>query len=83
MNGLSVVSVTGAHHAILLVSDLDGTELAKLSTAVSVPLARRLEASLLRAHGVFASLQFERPFQLLTSNSDDWLGSEKAFYPER
>ena len=46
MNGLSVVSVNGTHHAILLVSDLDSAELAQLSRAVSVPLARRLEVSL-------------------------------------
>jgi len=43
MNGLSVVSVTDSNHAILLVSDLDSTDLAQLSRAVSVPLAGRLE----------------------------------------
>ena len=43
MNGLLVVSVTDSNHAILLVSDLDSAELAKLSRAVSVPLAGRLE----------------------------------------
>lgn len=42
VNGLSVVSVAGAHHAILLVGDLDTTELTQLSHAVSVPLVRRL-----------------------------------------
>jgi hypothetical protein len=46
LNGLSVMSVNGTHHAILLVSDLDGTELAQLSNAVSVPLARRLDLAL-------------------------------------
>ena len=43
VNGLSVVSVEGTHHAILLVSDLDTAELTQLSRAVSMPLARRLE----------------------------------------
>ncbi len=45
MNGLSVVAVNGTDHAILLVGDLDSTELAQLSRAVSVPLARRLGMS--------------------------------------
>src|SRR5262245_37920964 len=43
MNGLSVVSVNGRRHAILLVSDLNPAELTQLSRAVSMPLARRLE----------------------------------------
>ena len=51
MKGLSVVSVTGTQHAILLVSDLDSAELAQLSRAVSVPLARRLEVSLMPDRG--------------------------------
>ena len=54
MNGLSVVSVNGTHHAILLVSDLESTELTQLSRAVSVPLARRLEVSLMPDRGSFA-----------------------------
>jgi hypothetical protein len=45
VNGLSVVSVTGSHHAILLVSDLDRAELTQLSSTVAVPLAGRLERS--------------------------------------
>lgn len=61
MNGLSVVSVHGTRHAILLVSDLDSAELAQLSRAVSVPLARRLEGSLMPDRGSIASLLFERP----------------------
>jgi len=44
MNGLSVVSVNGSRHAILLVSDLENAWLTQLSKAVSVPLARRLAA---------------------------------------
>jgi hypothetical protein len=42
MNGLSVVAVNGRHHAILLVGDLEGTELTALSRIVSLPLAQRL-----------------------------------------
>ena len=42
VNGLSVASIRGAHHAILLVSDLDGRELTRLSTSVSVPLVEQL-----------------------------------------
>ena len=41
-NGLSVVSVNGAGHAILLVGDLENAELAELSEIVATPLARRL-----------------------------------------
>src|SRR4029079_1521854 len=61
LNGLSVLSVNGTHHAILLVSDLESADLVQLPHAVSVPLARRLEVSLLPDRGAFASLQFERP----------------------
>jgi hypothetical protein len=57
-DGLSVVAVEGNRHAILLVSDLDGAELSQLSTAVAVPLARRLEVSRVPARGSLASLQF-------------------------
>jgi len=47
VNGLSVVSVRGARHAILLVGDLEARELTQLSRTVSVPLARQLEGSLI------------------------------------
>jgi hypothetical protein len=57
MNGLSVVSVDGTHHAVLLVSDLESAELTQLSKAVSVPLTRRLEVSLMPDLGSVASLQ--------------------------
>jgi hypothetical protein len=69
LNGLSVVSVNGARHAILLVSDLDTEALAQLSGTVSVPLARRLEASLAPDRGSLASLQFEHPFGSSIFNS--------------
>lgn len=78
VNGLSVMSVNGTRHAVLLVSDLGSTDLAQLSRAVSVPLARRLEVSLMPDRGSVASLQFERPFQSLTLNSVDWPGSDAA-----
>jgi putative zinc finger protein len=42
VNGLSVASIRGARHAILLVSDLEGGELTQLSTAVAVPLVEQL-----------------------------------------
>ena len=76
--GLSVVSVNGSHHAILLVSDLENTELTQLSKFISVPLARRLEASVAADRGSLASLQFKGPFQSLTLNSGDWPGSDAA-----
>jgi hypothetical protein len=41
-DGLSVVSVDGPHHAILLVSDLGKTELAQLSAIIAKPLEQRL-----------------------------------------
>jgi anti-sigma factor RsiW len=47
VNGLSVVSVRGARHAILLVGDLEERELTQLSRTVAVPLARQLEGSLI------------------------------------
>jgi len=56
MNGLSVVSVDGTHHSVLLVSDLESAELAELSKVVSVPLAQHLEVSLAPDLGRLATL---------------------------
>jgi hypothetical protein len=42
MDGLSVVSVNGSRHAIVLVSDLRSGELTQLSQIVSLPLVQRL-----------------------------------------
>ena len=42
MEGLSVVSVNGTRHAIMLVSDLEKNELTQLAGVVSLPLAQRL-----------------------------------------
>jgi hypothetical protein len=47
VSGLSVASIRGAHHAILLVSDLEGPELTQLSTTVSVPLVDQLLSGLI------------------------------------
>ncbi len=41
-DGLSVVSVSGSRHAILLVSDLGSDELTELSRTVALPLAQRV-----------------------------------------
>jgi len=79
MNGLSVVSVDGTHHTIVLVSDLDSAELTGLAKAVSLPLAQRLEVSLGRDQGSFASLQqFVDPLQSLMLDSSEGSRS-KAF----
>jgi anti-sigma factor RsiW len=54
--GLSVVSVNGSRHAVLLVSDLENAELAQLSQAVSLPLAQRLAERPVAGRGTMASL---------------------------
>jgi len=69
MNGLSVMSVNGTDHAILLVSDLETNELAQLSRAVSVPLARRL-GTLVPDRSWPAALIFSRPVVELAMASD-------------
>jgi hypothetical protein len=56
MDGLSVVAVHGPRHAILLVSDLGTAELTQLSTAVSIPLARQIDAGLSRPSTATAAL---------------------------
>jgi hypothetical protein len=42
LDGLSVVSVTGSHHAVVLVGDLSVAELMQLARIVSLPLLQRL-----------------------------------------
>lgn len=42
VDGLSVVSVNGSRHAIMLVSDLEKSELTQLAEIVSLPLVQRL-----------------------------------------
>jgi hypothetical protein len=56
IGGMSVVAVNGPHHMILLVSDVDAGELARLSKAVALPLAR-LDASLPDIRGTVAALE--------------------------
>jgi hypothetical protein len=67
MNGLSVVSVNGSRHAVLLVSDLGSAELAQLSQAVSLPLAQRLAARFTPDRDTMASLYVSPTLQ-------DWHG---------
>jgi hypothetical protein len=55
-NGLSVVSVNGSRHAVLLVSDLGSAELTRLSQAVSLPLAQRLAERLVPGRDTMTSL---------------------------
>jgi hypothetical protein len=62
MDGLSVVSVTGSQHAILLVSDLPSSELTQLSRMVSLPLAQRA-GGLIPDGGTPAALFFTQPVQ--------------------
>ena len=70
-NGLSVVSVNGATHAILLVSDLESPELTQLSRIVSVPLAQRLQGSLLPDRSALAALFVPSTGPTLKSDSPD------------
>ena len=42
LDGLSVVSVNGSRHAVMLVSDLEKSELTQLAGIVSLPLVERL-----------------------------------------
>jgi hypothetical protein len=54
---LSVVSVTGSGHAVLLVSDLGRSELTQLSRIVSLPLIQRLQGKLFASdRGLLAAL---------------------------
>jgi len=46
-NGYAVVSVGGAGHTVLLVSDLGAEDLVQLSEAVSVPLVQQLDGNVL------------------------------------
>jgi len=61
VNGLSVVSVNGTRHAILLVSDLSTEELTRLSQAVSVPLVGRLDVALTPLASTIAGLRGPAP----------------------
>jgi len=59
---LSVVSVTGSGHAVLLVSDLGRPELTQLSRIVSLPLVQRLQGTLFAPdRGLLAALRIIPP----------------------
>jgi hypothetical protein len=73
-NGLSVVSVNGSRHAILLVSDLGSAELTQLSQAVSLPLAQRLAERVVPGRDSMASL-----FVLPELQEPAWLNANPMF----
>jgi hypothetical protein len=69
MDGLSVVSVNGSRHAIMLVSDLERAELTQLARMVSVPLVERL-ADVAPNRTRRTAWLFGRPVQELARNSE-------------
>jgi hypothetical protein len=69
MNGLSVVSVNGSRHAIMLVSDLERTELTQLAGIVSLPLVQRL-VDVTPDRGKPRAWLFAHPVQELAWSSD-------------
>lgn len=69
LDGLSVVSVNGSRHAVMLVSDLENHALTQLAGIVSRPLVQRLgEATSNRATPT--AWLFARPVQELARDSD-------------
>jgi len=62
LDGLSVVSVNGSRHAVVLVSDLEKKELTNLAGIVSLPLVQRL-ADVARDPTTTTSWLFVPPFQ--------------------
>jgi hypothetical protein len=64
--GLSVVSVNGARHAVMLVGDLEQSELTQLAGIVSLPLAERLADGIADSPDTTAGL-FGPPVQGLAS----------------
>ena len=67
-NGLSVVSVSGSRHAVLMVSDLASDQLQQLSTIVALPLAQRLQGRTLSTnHDLVVALQTVLPVGLCLS----------------
>lgn len=72
MNGLSVVSVNGSRHAVLLVGDLGSADLTQLSQAVSLPLAQRLATRFTFARDTMASL-----YVLPTLQRPAWLDADR------
>jgi hypothetical protein len=68
MDGLSVVAVDGARHAIMLVSDLDKTALTHLARIVSLPLVQRLAD--VRPDRTRQTTWLGQPVQELSRHSD-------------
>ena len=65
-NGYAVVSVRGARHTVLLVSDLDAQDLVQLSDAVSVPLLQQLDRNVfLSNHQPLAAVCLRTPVENL------------------
>jgi hypothetical protein len=69
MEGLSVVSVNGSRHAVMLVSDLEKNELTQLAGIVSLPLVQRL-ADVTSDRTKPTAWLFAQPVQELAWDSD-------------
>ena len=69
MDGLSVVSVNGSRHAVMLVSDLENNELTQLAGIVSLPLVQRL-GDVTSDRTKPTAWIFAQPVQELASYSD-------------
>ncbi len=68
-DGLSVVSVNGSHHAVMLVGDLEKGELTQLAGIVSLPLVQRL-ADVASDRTEPAAGLLSSPVQQLARNAD-------------
>jgi hypothetical protein len=69
MDGLSVVSVNGSRHAVMLVSDLENSELTQLAGIVSLPLVQRL-ADVTSDRANPTAWLFAQPVQKLARDAD-------------
>jgi hypothetical protein len=78
MEGLSVVSVNGSRHAVMLVSDLEQSELTQLAGIVSLPLVQRLGDVIPDRTEPTARL-FAQPVQELARDSDRRLDLRSLF----
>jgi hypothetical protein len=74
LGGLSVVSVNGSRHAVMLVSDLENNQLTQLARIVSLPLAQRL-ANVTPAHTQTTAWLLLPPAQGVDSYSVGRLGT--------
>jgi hypothetical protein len=69
MEGLSVVSVNGSRHAVMLVGDLEHNELTQLAGIVSLPLVQRL-GDVTSDRAKPTAWLFAQPVQELARDSD-------------